>query len=201
MKLLRLLSLPILTVAMGTLVGCGGYNNSVLVNRTAGVASPTKATLGQGAKHQTTGQPVSYKIVSHSDSMRRHIVVAGGPEDKGGGELADLWIRDPSLEGSILGFRVNQAMTAKVASGTFQPKILVLERLTQWPTSDKPEFYVAAVCDGLVSSGGGININICDYRLQKDNKRDGVNITGIVFAVLSGDGKTGDYSIQIENKN
>jgi len=202
MKRSSVLSMAVLSLWMGVLAGCGGmYGHTVLVNRKAGVDGPAKATLGQPFNHPATGQPTLYKILKHTDDLRRYAVVKGGPEDKGDGEVADLWARDVKASGSILGFRVNQAMTVKVASSAFTPRVMVLERLTQRPTSDKDEFYVAADSNTLVSSAGGMNINVVDYRWQKDNLRDGTNITGIVIAVFSADGKAGEYSIQVESKN
>lgn len=186
-----------------SLAACGGgaYVNAVMVDRTAGVAEASKATLGSGQKNKFNGQPLVHKLVAHADGNRRHVVVGGGPEDKGGGEVVDLWNRDVKASGSVAGFRVNQALKVTVASSSFVPRVVVLENLTQWPTSDKPEFYLAVDSKTPASTAGGVNVNTVSYRLQDKSQRDGTNITGVAVGVLSADGKTGDYTIKIVSEN
>jgi hypothetical protein len=188
---------------LGALAGCGGsaYLNTVSVARYAGVTDATRATLGVGQKNPMSGQPLVHKLLAHTDPNRRHVVVGGGPEDKGSTEIIDLWNRDVGSSGSVMGFRVNQAMKITVASSSFVPRVVVLERLTQWPTSDKPEFYLAADSRTPVSTAGGVNVNTVSYRLQDKSLRDGINITGIAVGVLSADGRTGDYTIKIVSEN
>lgn len=101
----------------------------------------------------------------------------------------------------MLGFRVNHATKVTVASTSFVPRLVVLENLTLWPTSEKPEFYVAADSKTPVSTAGGVNINTVSYREQDGKKRNGSPITAVAFGVLSADGKTGDYTIKIVSEN
>jgi hypothetical protein len=192
---------PLAAALLLSACGGGAYVNTVHVTRYAGVDENSKASLGKGQTNRVTGQPSVYKLLGHTDANKRYVVMAGGPEDKGGGEVIDLWARDVKASGSALGFRINQAMKITVASPSFVPRVVVLENLTQWPNSDKPEFYLAVDSKTPASTAGGVNVNSVSYRLQDKSQRDGTNITGVAVGVLSADGKTGDYTIKIVSEN
>ena len=183
------------------LTGCAGMGNTLTVkhyeskqSNEAGKLGETNVTMsgkpGQFVMHAVAGEDF-YKMLAEK----------GGSEDKGGGTQLDLWDAAAGASGSFFGKRVNNVMKITVASKEFEPRVLVLERVSSPSMSNQLLIdgkYFQAVSADVVTRTSGNNIVVTKYTDPKDMKRGDDSIYSKVIGVQSADGRSGAYSIKVE---
>lgn len=188
-----------LFVFMATLPGCVGGDQMFPKNISGNSSSDTGKL---GAINMTIGGKPGQFVMSDMPGKEFYKVIAtkGSSEDTGGGAPLDLWAPTARASGSILGFRLNQAMKITVASKDFRPRVVVLETLTVSPYASKREYFQASSSD-VVADAGGMNVVVVTYRAPEDKNREGQKTFGAIIGVLSADGKAGEYTIKTEFVN
>lgn len=202
---MRISSVGCISIAMimsVALAGCVGYGHLMFAKGLGGVGHSNSDTGMLGATNVKVDGQAGVFVISDvaGKDFYKEIVVKGSPEDKGNGIPVDLWNPVAGVSGSVLGFRVNQAMKVTVSSRDFSPRVLVLESLGSAPTDARQPYFEAASSE-IVSSAGGNNVAVATYRKPKDKKRDGAPTFGTAVAISSTDGRSGSYTISVEYVN
>lgn len=201
--LLQGVGIALITAMLSACVGGGGayYDNQVGAMNFQKLADDTAGSGNLGATNKSVGgKPLQFSIADQPGKTNYKSIVVSGASANSAGKLLDVWMPSAKASGSILGFRVNQAMKVTVASKDFVPQPVVLEGLNAWPNKEKMDYYQAST-GAVVSSAGGMNIAVATYREPKDKVRDGAQTYSLIVGVLSADGRSGSYTVKVEYVN